>query len=311
LVVGYLLDVFRKRLLFPDLKKSVHNLAEQHNATVVLIEDMSSGASLIQQLRAEGFSKVQASPVLDGNKTMRLYGQTPMIESGRVLFPQSADWLDNYLNELLSFPSSNYDDQVDSSVYALAWIAQNPRWRGNLIKQSWLHYYTTLPEDQRYKRVFLSWDTAVQDGGQSDWTVCTAWMRLKGKYYLLHMERGIYEYPELRKVFAELVQKYNPEQIQIEETAIGIALKDDPKLSRRSSIKLQPIEQDRKGRLYTQQAKFQEGAVLFPKQASFMSQVEKELLSYPYGETDDIVDSISLALKHGATGYDTTLSWVE
>ena len=35
-----------------------------------------------------------------------------------------------------------------------------------------------------------------------------------------------------------------------------------------------------------------------------MSQVEKELLSYPYGDTDDIVDSIGLALKYGGTGYD-------
>jgi predicted phage terminase large subunit-like protein len=307
----YLLDVFRKRLLFPDLKKSVQNLAERHNATVVLIEDKSSGSSLIQQLRAEGLSKVQATPSLEGNKTMRLYGQTSMIESGRVLFPRSADWIDTYLNELLSFPSSNYDDQVDSTVYALAWIAQNPRWRGNLIKQPWIRYYTALPEDQRHKRVFLSWDTAVQDGGQSDWTVCTVWMRLKDVYYLLHVERGIYEYPELREVFIDLVEKYKPEQIQIEETAIGLALKTDFDLMRHSSIKLQPIEQDRKGRLYTQQAKFKDGAVQFPQNESFMSQVERELLSYPYGETDDIVDSISLALKHGATGYDTTMSWVD
>jgi hypothetical protein len=36
---------------------------------------------------------------------------------------------------------------------------------------------------------------------------------------------------------------------------------------------------------------FKDGAVRFPKHASFMLQVEKELLSYPYGETDDIVDS--------------------
>ena len=107
-----------------------------------------------------------------------------------------------------------------------------------------------------------------------------------------------------------LVKKYKPEQIQIEETAIGIALKNDFDLLPRSSIILQPIEQDRKGRLYTQQARFKDGAVQFPKHGSFMSQVEKELLNYPNGETDDIVDSISLALKHGATGYDTTLSWV-
>lgn len=67
---------------------------------------------------------------------------------------------------------------------------------------------------------------------------------------------------------------------------------------------------DARGRLYTQQSEFKDGNVQFPKQASFMALVEKELLSYPYGETDDIVDSISLALKYGGTGYDTTMSWV-
>jgi predicted phage terminase large subunit-like protein len=275
-----------------------------------LIEDKSSGSSLIQQLRAEGISKVRAAPTLDGNKIMRLNGQTPIIEGGFVLFPKRADWLDSYLNELLSFPSSNYDDQVDSTVYALAWVAENPRWPGNLIKRSWIHYYTALPQDQNSKRVFMSWDTALKDGGQSDWTVCTVWQLLDGMYYLLHMERGIYEYPELRRAFNALVQQYRPYQIWFEETATGVALKNDRELLSRSLIKIQPIEQDRKGRLYVQQAKFQSGRVLFQENASFMAQVEKELLSYPHGDTDDIVDSISLALKYGGTGYDTTLNWV-
>ncbi|MFX8961244.1 hypothetical protein ABTN21_19095, partial [Acinetobacter baumannii] len=84
----------------------------------------------------------------------------------------------------------------------------------------------------------------------------TIWMRLGDKYYLLHVERGIYEYPQLCKVFVELVQKYDPEQIQMEETAIAKALKRERGLPRRASIKLQPIEQDRRGRLYTQQSKF-------------------------------------------------------
>jgi predicted phage terminase large subunit-like protein len=307
---AYLLDVFRKKLLFPDLKRSVQSLAELHDATVVLIEDTSSGSSLIQQLRAEGLSKVQPAPSLDGNKIMRLYGQTPMIEGGFVLFPKWADWLDTYLSEMLSFPSSHYDDQVDSTVYALAWIAENPRWPGNLIKRPWINYYTALPEDQKYKRVFMAWDTALKDGGQSDWTVCTVWMLLGGIYYLLHVERGIYEYPELRSKFNALVEEYSPYQILIEETATGLALKNDRALQWRSRIKLQPIEQDRKGRVYVQQAKFKDGVVQFPRSASFMSQVERELLSYPHGDTDDIVDSIALALQYGGKGYDSTLSWV-
>ena len=44
---------------------------------------------------------------------MRLRGQTAKIEGGFVLFPKNADWLETYLSELLSFPNSRYDDQVD------------------------------------------------------------------------------------------------------------------------------------------------------------------------------------------------------
>ena len=187
----------------------------------MLVEDKASGSSLIQELRAEGFSIVQAAPALEGDKITRLNAQTAKIEGGFVLFPKKADWLEIYLSELLSFPSHKFSDQVDSTVFALAWIAANPKWAGTFIKPSWLHYYKSLPEDQERKRVFMSWDTALKDGGQGDWTVCTVWMLRAGVYYLLHVERGIYEYPELRRTFIALVQKYDPYQILIEETATG------------------------------------------------------------------------------------------
>ena len=88
------------------------------------------------------------------------------------------------------------------------------------------------------------------------------------------------------------------------------ALKNDRDLQRRFLIKPQPIQQDRKGRIYVQQAKFKNGLVRFPEGASFMPQVENELLSYPHGDTDDIVDSVGLALQHGGTGYDSSMGWV-
>jgi phage terminase large subunit-like protein len=43
--------------------------------------------------------------------------------------------------------------------------------------------------------------------------------------------------------------------------------------------------------------------VRFPKNASFMRAVESELLSYPHGQTDDIVDSISQALTWKGSTY--------
>jgi hypothetical protein len=51
----YLLDVFRRKVEFPDLKRAVRQQAELHEPQTVLIEDKSSGSSLIQDLRGDHF----------------------------------------------------------------------------------------------------------------------------------------------------------------------------------------------------------------------------------------------------------------
>jgi predicted phage terminase large subunit-like protein len=121
----HLLDVFRQKLEFPELKKAVKLLASLHNARVVLIEDKASGTSLLQELRAERFSIAREAPALDGDKVLRLRSQTAKIEGGFVLFPKEAPWLNDYLLELTTCPNSRFDDQVDSTVYALAWMTEN------------------------------------------------------------------------------------------------------------------------------------------------------------------------------------------
>jgi predicted phage terminase large subunit-like protein len=123
---GFLLDVYRHKLNFPELKRAVRELAKLHRATIVLVEDKASGTSLIQELRADNFSIVQAAPQIEGDKIMRLNSQTAKIEGGFAHFPKEAHWLESYLLELVSFPNSKNDDQVDSTVFALAWITANP-----------------------------------------------------------------------------------------------------------------------------------------------------------------------------------------
>ena len=86
----YLLDVFRRKLDFPSLKRAVKDQIALHSPTIVLIEDKASGTSLIEELRSEGFSRVQATPAIDGDKTMRLRAQTAKIEGGFVLLPKEA-----------------------------------------------------------------------------------------------------------------------------------------------------------------------------------------------------------------------------
>ena len=122
----YLLDVFRRKMDFPELKRAISEMAKLHDAKVVLIEDKASGTSLIQELRADNFSTAQPAPKLEGDKVMRLHAQTAKIEGGFVQFPKEAPWLDTYLRELLSFPNAKNDDQVDSTMFALAWISEHP-----------------------------------------------------------------------------------------------------------------------------------------------------------------------------------------
>jgi predicted phage terminase large subunit-like protein len=129
----YLLDVFRRKLDFPNLKRAVMSQAALHDPTLILIEDKASGTSLIQELLSDGVSKVQAAPVIDGDKIMRLRGQTAKIEGGFVLLPKEAVWLNTYVAELIAFPNVKNSDQVDSTVFALAWSGlkrSNYGWSG-------------------------------------------------------------------------------------------------------------------------------------------------------------------------------------
>jgi len=119
----YLLDVLRKRMNYPDLKRAVRDQWLKHRPTVVLIEDKASGTQLIQELVAEGVHSVTRYKP-DGDKLMRFHAQTATIENGLVYLPQNAHWLGEYLHELITFPGSKYDDQVDSTSQALAWTKQ-------------------------------------------------------------------------------------------------------------------------------------------------------------------------------------------
>jgi predicted phage terminase large subunit-like protein len=121
----YLLDVRRERLVYPELKRRVAQLAGRENPGAVLIEDCNSGTQLIQDLRADGnIRPIPISPKDD--KATRLDLQLEKLEAGYVLIPEQAPWLDDFRNEILQFPDGRHDDQVDSmSQYLVRSAASN------------------------------------------------------------------------------------------------------------------------------------------------------------------------------------------
>ncbi|NIJ43500.1 putative phage terminase large subunit-like protein [Parvibaculum indicum] len=127
----WLLDVWRGRLNFPDLKRKVEALARQHNPSRILIEDAGPGMHLLQEFRnntPQGIPRpIGITPV--GSKEERLDAQTARFEAKQVLLPTDAPWLSDFQHELLAFPNARHDDQVDSVTQFLAW-AEKHRNRG-------------------------------------------------------------------------------------------------------------------------------------------------------------------------------------
>jgi predicted phage terminase large subunit-like protein len=122
----YLLDVFRRRLDYPDLKRAVWEQARKYRHPKVLIEDKGSGTQLIQELKREGLLYIHGyEPPTGADKVMRLFAQSHHFESGKVMLPATASWLDEYRRELTAFPGSKHDDQVDSTTQALHYMATN------------------------------------------------------------------------------------------------------------------------------------------------------------------------------------------
>ena len=118
----YLLDVWRARVEFPELKRAAVSLFDRDHPVAVLTEDAASGQSLIQELQRG--TRLPIIPVkVTSDKVSRVHAVTPLIEAGKVLLPERAPWLADYIDELSAFPNGEHDDQVDSTSQALTWLS--------------------------------------------------------------------------------------------------------------------------------------------------------------------------------------------
>jgi predicted phage terminase large subunit-like protein len=132
----YLLDLFRARLEFPSLKQAVMNQARQYRVHTILIEDTALGTALIQEFRTRGQAGVPPPIAVTpkGEKAVRLAAQSATIEAGHVHVPRRASWLEDFRSELMAFPQSRHDDQVDSLSQFLTWITDRQR---NRVVSGW------------------------------------------------------------------------------------------------------------------------------------------------------------------------------
>jgi len=114
----YLIDRTKDHLNFTATLNMIRQLKNKYiKASAILIEDKANGSAIVQVLQKEFSGVIPINP--EGGKVARANAVSPSIESGNVYLPENANWIYDYINELISFPNAEHDDEVDCTTQAL------------------------------------------------------------------------------------------------------------------------------------------------------------------------------------------------
>jgi predicted phage terminase large subunit-like protein len=113
-----LLDAFKQRMEFPELKKMALELWKEWEPDTLIVEKRAAGAPLIYEMRKMGIPLSEFTPGKGNDKISRVNAISDLFASGVVWCPETR-WAEEVMDELASFPNGDHDDLVDSSSQAL------------------------------------------------------------------------------------------------------------------------------------------------------------------------------------------------
>lgn len=120
----HLLHVERERLESPELRHRIEAVHDRFRVDLTIIEDAALGRGIVQDLRRTSPSCLPVAIPVRIEKLARMQARAAMFETGKIFLPKAAEWLPGYLEEMLGFPNTRYNDQVDSTSQALDFLQQ-------------------------------------------------------------------------------------------------------------------------------------------------------------------------------------------
>jgi predicted phage terminase large subunit-like protein len=113
-----LLDSWKERLDFPELKKRAYDEYNYWNPDMILIEAKAAGTPLTHELRKIGLPVSNFTPSRGNDKITRAHGAAAVFESGLVWAPEDR-FAQELIEECAAFPAGDSDDLVDSATQAI------------------------------------------------------------------------------------------------------------------------------------------------------------------------------------------------
>jgi predicted phage terminase large subunit-like protein len=200
-------------------------------------------------------------------------------------------------------------EDLGELVFAQEYLAEFISEGAQIFRSSWFNYFkqgvgTIWADGKKYKESelqrFATVDLAVSTKESADYTVISVfgYHSEDDKLFMLDMFRDRVEAPDIVPQIERMVGIHNLEWVGIERAGYQLAI---VQFARRQGIKIKELraDKDKRSRALPLSAKMERGLVYFPKNADWVSEVERELLTFPIGVHDDIVDTLAYATLAG------------
>jgi len=201
-------------------------------------------------------------------------------------------------------------ESVKASLAIGKWNAQyqqNPTAEeGSIIKREWWNLWDKdLPP---LYHVIQSYDTAFLKKETADYSAITTW----GVFYptedsgpnliLLDVVKDRFEFPELRRVAMEQYNYWKPESVIVEGKASGMPLTFELRKQGIPVINYTPSRGNDKHARVNAVAPLFEAGQIWATDDKFTEEVIEECAAFPYGDHDDLVDSMTQAVMRFRQG---------
>jgi predicted phage terminase large subunit-like protein len=188
------------------------------------------------------------------------------------------------------------------------WMQNPTSEEGALIKREWWRKWEK-EEPPALTHVIQSYDTAFMKKETADYSAITTW----GVFYanedsgpqliLLDALKERLEFPELRRVALEQYRYWNPETVIVESKASGLPLTYELRKMGIPVINFTPSKgNDKHTRVNSVAPLFESGCIWAPLDQQFAQEVVEECAAFPYGDHDDLVDSMTQAVMRFRQG---------
>jgi len=179
------------------------------------------------------------------------------------------------------------------------------------FKREYFKYYDVTP-DLDTLNIYTTVDLAISQKVNADYSaIVTVGVNSAGHWFVLDVEYGRYDPSTTIDAIFAAVQKWRPICVGVEVVAYQAALQHflEKEMPRRGIFfRITPLKAEKKKeiRIDNIQPRFAVGTVWFRRGAMWLDKLEGELLAYPHGAHDDVIDALAYMEQVAAAPYEYT-----